>query len=84
MHIQSNKFNVDQIYPELTTTVSEDNTMSNFFSPSGADDHPGGSGDDNFFSFKNDEESRDQTGGSLFGNSSTSGKTQFFRVYQLL
>jgi len=46
--------------------------MSNFFSSSGANDHPSGSGDDNFFSFKNDEESGDQAGGSLFGNSSSS------------
>jgi len=43
--------------------------MSNFFSNSGADDHP--SGGDNFFSFKNETE--EQTGGSFFGNDSSSG-----------
>ena len=43
--------------------------MSNFFSNSGADDHPGGG--DNFFSFKNETE--EQTVGSFFGNDSSSG-----------
>jgi len=43
--------------------------MSNFFSSSGADDHP--SGGDHFFSFK--DETEEQTGGSFFGNDSSSG-----------
>jgi len=50
--------------------------MSDFFSSSGAEDHPSGS--DNFFSFKeaplfNNDKSEKQAGGLFFGNNSSSG-----------